>query len=180
MEIKQIENIVEALLFAAGDEVSAERLARVIDIYVPTLKNIIRNMMSNYNYESRGLKIIELENAYQICTRPEYFDYVRALIEPTRSDDLSKAALEVLAIIAYNQPVTKGIIEKVRGVDCSGPLHKLLNRNLVEEVGRHESPGRPYLFGTTKEFLRCFGLSSVKDLPGEELLAAMAENNQSD
>ena len=180
MEFNYMTGALEAILFASGEPIEREKLAQTLETDVHTLENVVYGLNEYYAENQRGFEILKLNTCFQMSTRAFYGEITRRALDHRRNTPLSNAAMEILAVIAYNQPVTKGIIEKVRGVDCSGPLHKLLNRNLVEEVGRHESPGRPYLYGTTKEFLRCFGLSSVKDLPGEELLAAMAENNQSD
>lgn len=165
MEIREIQSILEAVLFAAGDAVELEKLADIVDVDKKSLKEILKKMMDSYNFERRGLHIIQLEDAYQMCTRGEYHDYVAMLAEPRRKQSLSNAAIEVLAIVAYKQPVTRTMIEQIRGVNCDYVVNRLMERNLIEEKGRLDAPGRPILFGTTQEFLRCFGVSSLADLP---------------
>ena len=117
------------------------------------------------NENDSGIKLIKLENAYQLCTKTQYIEYIRAAYDLRRKNPLSQAALEVLAVIAYNQPVTKAYVEQVRGVDCSGVVSTLVEKGLLEEKGRLELPGRPLLYGTTDNFLRCFSISSLADLP---------------
>lgn len=174
MEINQIQAIIESVLFAAGDAVEIEKLADILDVDKKSLKEIIKKMMDAYNDEHRGIHIIQLEDAYQMCTRGEYAPYVSRLAEPRRKQNLSNAAMEVLSIIAYKQPVTRTTIEHIRGVNCDYIVNRLVERNLIEEVGRLDVPGRPLLFGTTREFLRCFGLSSLDELPDFD---SFAQNN---
>ena len=121
--------------------------------------------MAEYNRPDRGVRILHLEDSYQMCTNSQYGGKVRAALEIRRNAPLSQAAMEVLAVIAYNQPVTKAFVEQVRGVDCSGVIGSLMTKGLIEERGRLELPGRPLLYGTTVNFLRCFGLSSPEELP---------------
>lgn len=175
MDFKEIESAMEALLFAAGEPVSISHIAEALELEKEDARAIMDRFMSDYNYRRGGLRILKLEDNYQIATRPEHRDVIRKLLEPASNPELSRAALEVLSIVAYNQPIIKSLIEQVRGVDCSGVLNKLLARNLIEERGRHHSPGKPILYGTTKEFLRCFGLSSIQDLPGVDMLSAMEQ-----
>ena len=165
MEIREIQAIIEAVLFAAGDAVELEKLADIVDVDKRSLREILKKMMDEYNFERRGIHIIRLEDSYQMCTRGEYHDYVSMLAEPRRKQSLSNAAIEVLAIVAYKQPVTRATIEHIRGVNCDYVVNRLIERNLIEEIGRLDAPGRPILFGTTQEFLRCFGISSVSELP---------------
>lgn len=165
MEIKDIKAILEGVLFAAGDAVEIERLADIVDVDKRSLKEILKQMMDEYNFERRGIHIIQLEDSYQMCTRGEFHDYIAMLAEPRRKQNLSNAAIEVLAIVAYKQPVTRSTIENIRGVNCDYVVNRLVERGLIEEVGRLDAPGRPLLFGTTQEFLRCFGVASIKDLP---------------
>ena len=166
-------NTIEAMLFASGDPVSVSSLAEALEIDKDELSVIMEEFTSEYNYKKSGLHVIRINNSYQLCTRTEYVEPIRKLLLPTKYPDLSRPALEVLSIIAYNQPVIKSVIEQVRGVDCSGIINKLLSRDLIEERGRHNSPGRPILYGTTQEFLRAFGLSSIDDLPGADALSEM-------
>ena len=130
------------------------RIARAIRQDPTTTENIIRNMMIRYQEEERGIQIIELENSFQLCTKKEYYDSLIRI-----------AALETLSIIAYKQPVTKAEIEKIRGVKCDHAINKLMDYDLVRELGRLDAPGRPILLGTTEEFLRCFGVQGLEDLP---------------
>ncbi|MBQ2614000.1 MAG: SMC-Scp complex subunit ScpB [Clostridia bacterium] len=165
MEIREIQSILEAVLFAAGDAVELEKLADIVDVDKKSLREILKKMMDSYNFERRGIHIIQMEDAYQMCTRGEYHDYVAMLAEPRRKQSLSNAAIEVLAIVAYKQPVTRSAIEHIRGVNCDYVVNRLMERNLIEEKGRLDAPGRPILFGTTQEFLRIFGIPSLADLP---------------
>lgn len=165
MNIKEIESIVEGVLFAWGDAIHIDKLSDILSVDRNTLRSIMHRMMDYYIYERRGIQIIELDNCFQLCTRPEYYEYISRAIEPRQSQSLSNAALETLAIIAYNQPVTRSNIEQIRGVNSDSSLNKLLERGLVEERGRLDAPGKPILYGTTQEFLRCFGLKTLDELP---------------
>lgn len=165
MEIREIQSILEAVLFAAGDAVELEKLADIVDVDKKSLREILKKMMDSYNFERRGIHLIQMEDSYQMCTRGEYHDYVAMLAEPRRKQSLSNAAIEVLAIVAYKQPVTRSAIEHIRGVNCDYVVNRLMERNLIEEKGRLDAPGRPILFGTTQEFLRCFGVPALQDLP---------------
>ena len=178
MEIREIQAILESVLFAAGDAVDIERLADIVDVDKRSLREILKKMMDEYNFERRGIHIIQLEDAYQMCTRGEYHDYVAMLAEPRRKQNLSNAAIEVLAIVAYKQPVTRSTIENIRGVNCDYVVNRLVERGLIEEVGRLDAPGRPLLFGTTQEFLRCFGIASLGDLPDYDSFGGSGENSQ--
>lgn len=175
METNKAQAIIEGLLFAAGDPVSLDKIANIIDMDKRKTQKIITDMIDRYDYEHRGIGIIRLEDGYQMCTRGEYFEYISMLAEPRRAQSMSNAAMEVLSVIAYKQPVTKGEIEDIRGVSCDSIVNKLVERGLVEEVGRLDSPGRPMIFGTTEEFLRCFGLGSLTELPDYDIIK---ENGQ--
>lgn len=165
MDIKTIESIIESVLFAAGDAVSAERLSDIVDVDTKTLKSIINDISDRYIYEKRGIIIISLENSYQMATNPDYNYYISRLVEPKKGHNLSDAALEVLSIIAYRAPITKTAIEHIRGVSSDTIVNRLVERGLVKEAGRLNAPGKPMLFKTTEEFLRCFNLKSLKELP---------------
>lgn len=165
MEINEVESVVEALLFAAGDVLSLEKLSDIIEIDRKTLKNIIAKMADSYLQAGRGIIIREINGGYQLCTKPEYFDYLKKLIEPRQKQGLSQAAFETLAIIAYKQPVTRAKIEYIRGVSSDSAITRLLDRNLIREAGRMDSPGKPILYETTEEFLRSFGFRSIGDMP---------------
>ncbi len=163
--IARMEAVIEAILFTMGDSVEVGKLAAAIEQDVPTTDTIIHNMMDRYNAEGCGIKIIELEGSYQMCTKAEFYeDIIKVAAQPKKAV-LSESALETLSIIAYKQPVTKLDIEKIRGVKSDHSVNRLVEYNLIQELGRLDAPGRPILFGTTEEFLRVFGLSSLEDLP---------------
>lgn len=165
MNIKTTEAAIEAILFTMGEAVEAEKIAFAIDHDVDTTVKIIHNMMDNYEAEGRGIKIIELDGSFQLCTKQEFYDNLIKVCSQPRKYTLSDAALETLSIIAYKQPITKIEIEKIRGVNSDRAVNKLVELELVKEVGRLDAPGRPMLFGTTEEFLRSFGVQSIDELP---------------
>ena len=162
---KKIEGAIEALLFAMGSSVELSALAKAIGHDQETTRKIVRNMMLNYHEEGRGIKIIELENSFQMCTKEEYYEYLVNMALQPKKAVLSDVMLETLSIIAYKQPVTKIEIEKIRGVKCDHAVSKLMEYNLVQEVGRLDAPGKPILLGTTEEFLRNFGVQGLDELP---------------
>ena len=163
--MEKLEAAIEAILFSAGDSVETGRIAKAIGQDKNTTEKIIRNMMLKYNARDRGIKILELDGAFQMCTKQEYYEYlVEVALQPKKAV-LTDVMLETLSIIAYKQPVTKQEIEKIRVVKCDHPINKLVEYNLVQELGRLDAPGRPILFGTTEEFLRNFGVQSTEDLP---------------
>ncbi len=165
MEIKRLEGAIEALLFAMGNSVELSAIAKAVGHDQDTTRKIIQNMMLKYQEEDRGIQIIELENAYQMCTKEAYYDCLVKLALQPKKAVLSDVMLETLSIIAYKQPVTKLEIEKIRGVKCDHAVNKLIEYNLVQEVGRLDAPGRPILLGTTEEFLRNFGVQGLDELP---------------
>ena len=165
MEIKKYMAAIEAVLFANGEPVERSRLAEVLEIDEATAGKFADDLMNDYNTRGGGIMMVKLDNAYQLCSNRNYADYVRKAMEIRRNTPLSQAAMEVLAIVAYNQPVTRAYVEQVRGVDCSAVMQNLVAKSLIEEKGRLELPGRPLLYGTTKDFLRCFGVSSLEELP---------------
>ena len=165
MSIEKTEAAIEAILFTMGESVEAEKIAVAIEHDVDTTVKIIHNMMDKYENEDRGIKIIELEGSFQLCTKEEYYDNLIRICSQPRRYTLTDAALETLSIIAYKQPVTKIEIEKIRGVNSDRSVNKLVELELVKEVGRLDAPGRPMLFGTTEEFLRTFGVGSIDELP---------------
>ena len=165
MSIEKTEAAIEAILFTMGESVEAEKIAVAIEHDVDTTVKIIHNMMDKYENEDRGIKIIELEGSFQLCTKEEYYDNLIRICSQPRRYTLTDAALETLSIIAYKQPVTKIEIEKIRGVNSDRSVNKLVELELVKEVGRLDEPGRPMLFGTTEEFLRTFGVGSIDELP---------------
>ncbi|MCI8465345.1 MAG: SMC-Scp complex subunit ScpB [Lachnospiraceae bacterium] len=165
MEIKEAKTILEAVLFAMGGSVELKSLAEAVGQDEETTRKLVRSLADDYDAEGRGMKIIELEHAFQMCTRPEYYEnLIRVTAQPTKYV-LTEVILETLSIIAYKQPVTKPEIEKIRGVKSDHAVNKLIEYGLVEEVGRLNVPGRPLLFGTTEDFLRSFGVSSLEELP---------------
>lgn len=155
----------EAILFAGGEPVSLDRIAQVLGVRTPVIDSIVSALQEKYNTPASGIQLMRLGGSAQFCTNPAYVEPVREVLDLKRGTPLSQAAMEVLAVVAYNQPVTKAFVEQVRGVDCSGVLSSLMQKDLLEERGRLELPGRPLLYGTTETFLRCFQLSSIEDLP---------------
>lgn len=165
MELKKLEAAIEAILFTMGESVEVNRIAAAVDHDVETVVKIIHNLMDKYENEDRGIRIVELENSFQLCTKPEMYDYLVKIAKVPKRHILTDVLLETLSIIAYKQPITRIEIEKIRGVKCDHAISKLQEYNLVTDVGRLDAPGRPLLFGTTEEFLRQFGIKSVDDLP---------------
>ena len=156
---------LEAILFAAGDSISAEKLCAVLNIDRQALEACVSELADFYDYNMRGMRLVRLDDRYQLVSRAEYADVVRKALESGRPPILSQSALEVLAIIAYKQPVTRQYVEQVRGVDSSYTIGMLAEKGLIYEAGRLDVPGRPILYRTTDDFLRCFGLSSLRELP---------------
>lgn len=155
----------EAVLFSGGEPISIDRFSQVFDIPPETVTEVMEALEKKLNKSDCGISLVRMENTYQLATKTEYADYIKKMFDIKRRTPLSPAALEVLAVVAYNQPVTKSFIEQVRGVDCSGVVTTLIEKGLIEERGRLELPGKPLLYGTTKNFLRCFGLSDLTELP---------------
>ena len=165
MEEKNYKAIIEAILFTLGESVELEKIADAIELDKKTTKKLINEMMQEWNDEGRGVAIMELDGAYQMCTRTEMYEYLIRIAKQPKRRVLTDVLLETLSIIAYKQPVTKMEIEKIRGVSSDHAVSKLVEYNLVCELGRLDAPGRPLLFGTTEEFLRSFGVHSVDELP---------------
>lgn len=165
MEIKKIEGIIEAILFTMGDSVEIEKIAMAIEHDVDTTRKIIHQMMDKYERKDRGIRIIELGDSFQLCTKKETYEYLIRVAKQPKRYVLSDVMLETLSIIAYKQPVTRLEIEKIRGVKSDHAVNKLIEYGLVCEVGRLDAPGKPILFGTTEEFLRRFSVQSLDDLP---------------
>jgi len=161
----RMEAAVEAILFASGEPVQIKRLEQVLSIGKLEVILVIDNLMKKLEKRNSGICIVKLGDSVQLCTRPEFAEDIRIALDLKRHVPISSAAMEVLAIIAYNQPVTKNFINEIRGVDCSGIISGLLEKNLIEERGRLNLPGKPLLYGTTSIFLRCFGISSLDELP---------------
>lgn len=165
MTEQQNKGAVEAILFASGEPVAADKIAEALELTLPETEDLLRQLMEEYNHPDRGVQIKALDGEYQMCSNKAFGGEVRRVLELRRNTPLSPAALEVLAVIAYNQPVTKAFLEQVRGVDCSGVVGSLMTKGLIEERGRLELPGRPLLYGTTQNFLRCMGIGSLEELP---------------
>lgn len=157
--------IIEALLFASGEPISPDRLSEASGIEPETVVKLIDRLERKYNVSDSAIRVLRLENSYQLSTREEYAPYIKRAMENKRQARLSPAALEVLAVVAYNQPVTKAFVEQVRGTDSSGVINTLVERELLYEAGRLELPGRPITYKTTDNFLRCFKLESLAQLP---------------
>lgn len=165
MEIKQYQAAIEAILFASGEPVPVSRLALALELDEETTRRIAEDWAQDVNTREGGMTALRLDDQYQLCSSKEYAGYVRKAMDIRRNTPLSQAAMEVLAIIAYNQPVTRPFVEQVRGVDCSAVVQGLQQKGLIEEKGRMDLPGRPLLYGTTSNFLRCFGIASLDQLP---------------
>ena len=159
------EAVIESILFTMGDSVELSKLAEGLELDKKEVKDIIGQMQKNYEAEDRGITITELDGAYQMCTKPQMYDYLIKVAKQPKHYALTDVLLETLSIIAYKQPITRAEIEKIRGVSCSHAVSRLVDYNLVCELGRLDAPGRPLLFGTTEEFLRTFGVSSIEELP---------------
>ncbi|HIW83556.1 MAG TPA: SMC-Scp complex subunit ScpB [Candidatus Dorea gallistercoris] len=166
VEIKKLEGAIEAILFTMGDSVELSKIAAAVEHDEATVRKIIHQMMDQYEAEDRGIRIVELEDSFQMCTKTEMYEYLIRVAKQPRKYVLTDVLLETLSIIAYKQPVTKLEIEKIRGVKSDHAVNKLVEYNLVCEAGRLDAPGRPLLFQTTEEFLRRFSIHSIEDLPG--------------
>lgn len=176
MEQQELGAVLESVLFAAGEPVGVERLCLGLDASRASIDAAAQQLMDQYRYERRGIRLVKMEDSYQLCSAPEHADYVRKTLENRKPARLSQPALEVLAVIAYYQPVTRAYVDQVRGVDSAYTVGLLLERELIQECGRLAVPGRPILYQTTKNFLRSFGLSSLEELP--ELPAASRDSEQ--
>lgn len=165
LEITKIEAAIEAILFTMGESVEVGKIANAIGHDEKTTEKIIRQMMDKYHAEDRGIRIIELDGSFQMCTKKEMYEYLIRIAKQPKRHILTDVLLETLSIVAYKQPVTKLEIEKIRGVKSDHAVNKLVEYNLVEEKGRLDAPGRPLLFGTSEEFLRRFGIQSTDELP---------------
>lgn len=165
MEQTELERVVEAILFAAGEPVEAERIAFATDCDVDEVEAAAKALMDRLSFERRGLRVVRLEKAYQMCSNPAMSAFITKALETRKPPKLSSSQLETLTIIAYYQPATKAYVEQIRGVDSSYSVGALLNKKLIEECGRLNVPGRPILYRTTPDFLRTFGLESIEDLP---------------
>jgi len=165
MELQELEAQLEAILFTLGEAVEVDRLATALEHDVDTVRRVLRNMMDRYESDDRGIQIIELDGSFQMCTKSSMYESIIKIAHVPKKHVLTEVLLETLSIIAYKQPITRQEIEAIRGVSCDHAVNKLVEYNLIQEVGRMDAPGRPILFGTTEEFLRSFGLVSLDDLP---------------
>ena len=165
MQLEQYEKIAEAILFAGGEPVEQKVIAAAMELDEEAAAAVLESLRTKYEKFESSVQVLRLENQWQLCTRKEYEPYIRSAFEIKRNAPLSQAAMEVLAVVAYNQPVTRAFAEQVRGVDCSGVMSTLAEKGLIEEAGRLDLPGKPIAYRTTPLFLRSFGLSSLDDLP---------------
>lgn len=178
MNKNKIAYAIEGILFAAGEPVKTAKLAAVLETETEAVEEAIKLLKYDYDTNERGFMIIDIDEGYQICSRPEYYNYIQIILGEQRRQALSNAAMETLAIIAYKQPITKGQIEYIRGVNSDSAVNRLAERDLIEDAGRLDAPGRPILYKTTQNFLRCFGLSTPKDLPELDLSKISPEYEQ--
>ena len=165
LEMKEIEAAVEGILFASGEPVGVERICVALDMDRQTVEMVLQRLQDYYSYERRGIRLLRMEDSWQLCSAPEYGEQIRRAFEIRKPAKLSQPALEVLTIIAYYQPTTRAYVDQIRGVDSAYTISLLLDRKLIEECGRLQVPGRPHLYRTTKQFLRAFHLTSLDDLP---------------
>ena len=165
MKASKLQAAVEAILFASGEPIELDRIAEALEIEPELCEQVILNLSAKLDERNSGICVLKLDNMYQLSSRIEFAEVIRDVLDLRKNTPLSSAAFEVLAVIAYNQPVTKSFIEQVRGVDCSGVLSTLCQKKLIEEKGRLDLPGRPLVYGTTPDFLRCFSISSLDELP---------------
>jgi len=165
MEQKKAEAVIEAILFTMGDSVEISKLAEVIELDVRKTKKILNAMAERYEQEDRGIALTQFDDSVQLCTKADMYEYLIKIAKAPRKMTLTDTVLETLSIVAYKQPVTRIEIERVRGVSCDHAINKLLEYDLITELGRLDAPGRPLLFGTTEQFLRCFGVKSLEELP---------------
>ena len=165
MEKEKVKGIIESILFAAGREVRITELMSALELSSDEIINAVNNLKDDYKNAGRGLEIINVEDSYQLCTKKENYEYIYPIFDKRNKPNLSQAAMETLAIIAYNPRITRAEIETIRGVNSDGTIYKLLDYNLIEEAGKLDAPGRPMTYKTSKEFLKMFGISSLKELP---------------
>mgnify|MGYP003295449579 CR=1 FL=1 len=172
LDIKELEAAVEGILFASGEPVHIERICIALELDRPTAEQVLQRLGDYYSYERRGIRLLRMEDSYQLCSSPDYADTIRKAFEIRKTAKLSQPALEVLTIIAYYQPTTRAYVDQVRGVDSAYAVSSLLDKGLIEVVGHLDAPGHPALLGTTDKFLRVFGLNSLSELPETEALSA--------
>lgn len=165
MEMKEIESAIEGILFASGEPVQVDRICVALEMDRATVEQVLQRLMDYYSYERRGIRLLRIEESWQLCSAPDYADVIRKAFEIRKPAKLSQPALEVLTIVAYYQPTTRAYVDQIRGVDSSYTMGLLQERKLIEECGRLQVPGRPHLYRTTKQFLRAFHLTSLDELP---------------
>ena len=165
MDMREIESAMEGILFASGEPVHVDRLCTALELDRATAEQVLQRLMDYYAYERRGIRLLRMEDSWQLCSAPDYAAVIRRAFEIRKPAKLSQPALEVLTIIAYYQPTTRAYVDQIRGVDSAYTIGRLLERRLIEECGRLQVPGRPHLYRTTKQFLRAFHLTSLEDLP---------------
>ena len=165
MEINKSKGVIEAILFAAGREFKITELMSALEASSEEVITLVESMKEDYKNENRGLQIVNVGEAYQLCTKQEYYEYLYSIFDKRNKPNLSQAAIETLAIIAYNPKITRAEIEAIRGVNSDGTIYKLLDYNLIEETGKLDAPGRPGTYGVTSEFLRIFGFNNLNELP---------------
>lgn len=165
MEINKSKGVIEAILFAAGREVKITEFMSALEASSEEVITLVESMKEDYKNENRGLQIVNVGEAYQLCTKQEYYEYLYTIFDKRNKPNLSQAAIETLAIIAYNPKITRAEIEAIRGVNSDGTIYKLLDYNLIEETGKLDAPGRPGTYGVTSEFLRIFGFNNLNELP---------------
>ena len=165
MEINKSKGVIESILFSAGREVKITELMSALEASSEEIITVVESMKEDYKNEERGLQIINVGEAYQLCTKQEYYEYLYSIFDKRNKPNLSQAAIETLAIIAYNPKITRAEIEAIRGVNSDGTIYKLLDYNLIEETGKLDAPGKPGTYGVTSEFLRVFGFGNLNELP---------------
>lgn len=176
----KIKSAVEAMLFASGEPLSLKDLSHNLEIQAKALEEMLKEMINDYEDENRGIKLIAINDGYQLVTKAENSDFIQKLLKKNRRQSLSQASIESLAIIAYKQPITRIDIDEIRGVKSESAIQKLVEKNLIKDIGRLEVPGRPILYGTTDEFLRQFGLETLKELPSLDLYSDAETENSLD
>ncbi len=168
MDERNLKSIIEGLLFAFGDPLEDKEISKVVNISVKDVNKYLQEMKVEFEEQNRGIRIIKINNSYQLSTRPEHYDFIKAIVISRNQRNLSNASLETLSIIAYKQPITKMEIDEIRGVKSDKSIETLMQRKLIREIGRLDRPGKPILYGTSDEFLKFFGIECIEDLPNIE------------
>lgn len=165
MDSKEIKSIIEGILYIWGEPLSADSIAEILELDKNSIYTIMEEMINEFNYNRRGLQIIQIKDSYQLCTRTEHYEFIKKLVTPKNNKGLSNAALETLSIISYKQPITRVEVENIRGVKCDKSINTLIEKGLIEEKGRLDRTGKPIIYGTTDNFLKYFGLKDISELP---------------